>query len=109
MPQFRSLRGLRVRRTIGTVSADDYVEFEEAVELGAGWAAVGFWCRPGPLVLVRIRGPLDGPPRFVTADLDVAKATFIDAVPFAASGEVVQRLVIGISCELSSSTLLFVE
>jgi hypothetical protein len=87
----------------GTV--DNFIELEEKTDLGADWSAFGFWCRPGAFVLVRLTGPKDGPPRFVDARLDVVAAAFVDDVPCSPTGPAVEKLVLEISCELSSSTL----
>lgn len=91
------------------MAVDDFVEFEEKVDLGSGWSAIGFWCRPGALVRIRLHNPADGSIHYVDADLDLVKATFVDVVPCASSGTKVERLVLGISCELSSSTLELIE
>jgi hypothetical protein len=88
------------------VTAEEFVSFERAQELGSGWSAVGFWSRSGRHIRVRLQGPAT---RIIDAELDVVNAVFLDAVPCASSGRKVEQLVLGISCELSSSSLALVE
>lgn len=88
------------------VTAEEFVSLERAQDLGSGWFAVGFWSRSGRRVRVQLQGPAT---RLVEAELDVVSAVFLDAVPCASSGRRVEQLVLGISCELSSSSLALVE
>ena len=85
---------------------DRFVEFEEPVDLGDGWVASGFWCRAGPLVPIQLEGPEK---RSLEARLNLVQAMFVDDVPCSPSSRLVERLVLAISCELSSSTLTVIE